>query len=160
MPNRPALIGLGATGLNAAPGVGARERTLAENIMAAVGITVWVAQESQMDTVTALSGSGPAYFFMFMEALERAAAARGLPSEVAHALTLATAYGAAQMARLSTESLGMLREQVTSKGGTTEAALSVLDAADLHGIVAAAVAAADRRAAELALEHGVSFQGR
>jgi len=159
MPNRPALIGWGATGLNAAPGVGPRERALAESIMAAVGLTVWVSQESQMDTVTALSGSGPAYFFMFMEALEKAAAARGLPLEVAHALTLATAHGAAQMARMSTESLAVLREQVTSKGGTTAAALRVLDAADLHGIVAAAVAAADQRAAQLALEHGVSLRG-
>ena len=123
--------------------------------MAAVGATVWVQHESQMDTVTALSGSGPAYFFLFMEALEAAAHARGLPAEIAHRLTLETAFGAAQMARQSSEPLAMLREQVTSKGGTTAAALEVLNAAGLRAIVAQAVAAADRRSAELADEFGV-----
>ena len=154
MPNRPALNGFGATGLYAPPSVGAAQRALAESIMAAVSATVWVEHESQMDTVTALSGSGPAYFFLFMEALEAAAHERGLPDEVAHRLTLETAYGAAQMARQSTESLATLREQVTSKGGTTAAALEVLDAAGLRAIVAHAVAAADRRSAELAAEYG------
>jgi pyrroline-5-carboxylate reductase len=123
-------------------------------IMGAVSATVWVEHESQMDTVTALSGSGPAYFFLFMEALEAAAHERGLPNEVAHQLTLETAFGAAQMARESRESLATLREQVTSKGGTTAAALAVLDAAGLRAIVAHAVAAADRRSAELAAEFG------
>jgi pyrroline-5-carboxylate reductase len=127
---------------------------LAETIMAAVSATVWVEHESQMDTVTALSGSGPAYFFLFMEALEAAAHERGLPNDVAHQLTLETAFGAAQMARQSTDSLATLREQVTSKGGTTAAALEVLDAAGLRAIVAHAVAAADRRSAELAAEYG------
>ncbi|MGA9026763.1 MAG: pyrroline-5-carboxylate reductase [Steroidobacteraceae bacterium] len=154
MPNRPALNGFGATGLYAPPSVGAAQRALAESIMAAVSATVWVEHESQMDTVTALSGSGPAYFFLFMEALEAAAHERGLPDEVAHRLTLETAYGAAQMARQSTESLATLREQVTSKGGTTAAALEVLDAAGLRAIVAHAVAAADRRSAELGAEYG------
>ncbi len=154
MPNRPALNGFGATGLFAPAGVGAANRALAETIMAAVSATVWVEHESQMDTVTALSGSGPAYFFLFMEALEAAAHERGLPNEVAHQLTLATAFGAAQMARESADSLAMLREQVTSKGGTTAAALEVLDAAGLRAIVAHAVAAADRRSAELAAEYG------
>jgi pyrroline-5-carboxylate reductase len=154
MPNRPALNGFGATGLYAPPSVGAANRALAEAVMAAVSATVWVEHESQMDTVTALSGSGPAYFFLFMEALEAAAHARGLPDEVAHKLTLETAFGAAQMARLSSESLAVLREQVTSKGGTTAAALDVLDAAGLRAIVAHAVAAADRRSAELAAEYG------
>jgi pyrroline-5-carboxylate reductase len=107
-----------------------------------------------MDTVTALSGSGPAYFFLFMEALEAAAHERGLPNEIAHKLTLETAFGAAQMARHSGESLALLREQVTSQGGTTAAALAVLDAAGLRAIVAHAVAAADRRSAELAQEFG------
>lgn len=154
MPNRPALNGFGVTGLYAPPGVGAAHRALAETIMAAVGATVWVEHESQMDTVTALSGSGPAYFFLFMEALEAAAHEHGLPIETAHRLTLETALGAAQMARQSTDSLAALREQVTSKGGTTAAALAVLDAAGLRAIVAHAVAAADRRSAELAAEFG------
>jgi pyrroline-5-carboxylate reductase len=154
MPNRPALNGFGATGLFAPAGVGAANRALAEMIMAAVSATVWVEHESQMDTVTALSGSGPAYFFLFMEALEAAAHERGLPPDVAHQLTLETALGAAQMARQSTDSLATLREQVTSKGGTTAAALAVLDAAGLRAIVAHAVAAADRRSAELAAEYG------
>lgn len=154
MPNRPALNGFGATGLYAPPGVGAAARALAEAIMAAVSATVWVEHESQMDTVTALSGSGPAYFFLFMEALEAAAHERGLPTEVAHRLTLETAFGAAQMARQSGDSLALLREQVTSKGGTTAAALEVLNGAGLRAIVAHAVAAADRRSAELAAEFG------
>ncbi len=154
MPNRPALNGFGATGLYAPASVGAANRALAEMIMAAVSATVWVEHESQMDTVTALSGSGPAYFFLFMEALEAAAHERGLPKDVAHQLTLETAVGAAQMARHSTESLATLREQVTSKGGTTAAALAVLDGAGLRAIVAHAVAAADRRSAELAAEFG------
>jgi pyrroline-5-carboxylate reductase len=154
MPNRPALSGFGATGLYAPPGVGAAGRALAESIMAAVSATVWVEHESQMDTVTALSGSGPAYFFLFMEALEAAAHERGLPSDIAHKLTLATAYGAARMARESHEPLAVLREQVTSQGGTTAAALAVLDAAGLRATVAHAVAAADRRSAELAAEFG------
>jgi len=154
MPNRPALNGFGATGLFAPASVGAANRALAEMIMGAVSATVWVEHESQMDTVTALSGSGPAYFFLFMEALEAAAHERGLPNDVAHQLTLETAFGAAQMARQSAESLATLREQVTSKGGTTAAALEVLDAAGLRAIVAHAVAAADRRSAELAAEYG------
>jgi pyrroline-5-carboxylate reductase len=154
MPNRPALNGFGATGLYAPASVGAANRALAESIMAAVSATVWVEHESQMDTVTALSGSGPAYFFLFMEALEAAAHERGLPNEIAHKLTLETAFGAAQMARQSSESLASLRDQVTSKGGTTAAALEVLDAAGLRAIVAHAVAAADRRSAELAAEFG------
>ena len=154
MPNRPALNGFGATGLYAPAGVGAAHRALAESIMAAVSATVWVEHESQMDTVTALSGSGPAYFFLFMEALEAAAHERGLPNDIAHKLTLATAYGAARMARESHEPLAVLREQVTSQGGTTAAALAVLDAAGLRATVAHAVAAADRRSAELAAEFG------
>ena len=154
MPNRPALNGFGATGLYAPASVGAAYRALAENIMAAVSATVWVEHESQMDTVTAVSGSGPAYFFLFMEALEAAAHERGLPADVAHRLTLETAFGAAQMARQSADSLATLREQVTSKGGTTAAALEVLNGAGLRAIVAHAVAAADRRSAELAAEFG------
>jgi len=150
MPNRPAFNGCGATALYAPAAVGAQHRTLAQSIMAAVGITVWVEHESQLDTVTALSGSGPAYFFLLMEALETAAHARGLPADVAHELTLQTALGAAQMARQSVEPLAALREQVTSKGGTTAAALAVFEAAGLRAIVAQAIAAADLRSGELA----------
>jgi pyrroline-5-carboxylate reductase len=141
MPNRPAFNGYGATALYAPATVGAQHRAVAQAIMAAVGVTVWVEHESQLDTVTALSGSGPAYFFLLMEALEAAAQARGLPAAVAHELTLQTALGAAQMARQSLEPLATLREQVTSKGGTTAAALAVFDAAGLRAIVANAVAA-------------------
>jgi pyrroline-5-carboxylate reductase len=156
MPNRPAFNGCGATALYAPPGVAAPNRELAQAIMSAVGTTVWVEQESQLDTVTALSGSGPAYFFLLMEALETAAHARGLPAAVAHELTLQTALGAAQMARLSADSLATLREQVTSKGGTTAAALAVFDAAGLRDIVAAALTAADKRSAELAAQFAAS----
>ncbi|MGO9934766.1 MAG: pyrroline-5-carboxylate reductase [Steroidobacteraceae bacterium] len=155
MPNRPALYGLGITGLYAPAGVAAPQRQLAEDLMAAVGATVWVDRESQMDAVTAVSGSGPAYFFLFMEALEAAARECGLPADVAHRLTLETAFGAAHMALKSGDSLATLREQVTSKGGTTAAALEVLNGAGLRAIVAQAVAAAERRSAELAAEFGV-----
>lgn len=154
MPNRPALNGCGATGLYAPAEVGAAERARAEAIMSAVGATVWVESESQMDAVTALSGSGPAYFFLFMEALEAAARELGLPPAIAHRLTVETAYGAARMARDADEPLAALREQVTSKGGTTAAALEAFAAADLGAIVARAVAAASRRSAELAAEYG------
>jgi pyrroline-5-carboxylate reductase len=156
MPNRPAFNGCGATALYAPASVEPRQRELAQAIMSAVGTTVWVEHESQLDTVTALSGSGPAYFFLLMEALEAAAHARGLPADVAHELTLQTALGAAHMARLSSDRLATLREQVTSKGGTTAAALAVFDAAGLRDIVAAALTAADERSAELAAQFAAS----
>jgi pyrroline-5-carboxylate reductase len=152
MPNRPALNGCGAAGLFAPPGLGTEQRALAQSIMGAVGVAVWVEAESQLDTVTALSGSGPAYFFLFMEALEAAARARGLPAEIAHLLTLETAYGAAFMARNAADSLKTLRDQVTSKGGTTAAALAVMEGAHLRDIVAEALNAAERRSAELGTE--------
>ena len=175
MPNRPALNGFGATGLYAPPSVGAAQRALAESIMAAVSATVWVEHESQMDTVTALSGSGPAYFFLFMEALEAAAHNAGLNLTAAEPGTDFTgvpttralmdaylAYLAAhgekrvygQMVTFESRRGAKMREQVTSKGGTTAAALEVLDAAGLRAIVAHAVAAADRRSAELGAEYG------
>jgi len=154
MPNRPAMNGCGATALFAPASIGAHHRSVAQAIMAAVGITVWVEHESQLDTVTALSGSGPAYFFLLMEALEAAAQARGLPADVAHELTLQTALGAAQMAKQSADKLATLRDQVTSKGGTTAAALAVFESAGLRAIVAQALAAADLRSAELAAQFG------
>jgi len=156
MPNRPAFDGNGATGLYAPASVGPAARARAEAVMGAVGVTVWVDQETQMDTVTAVSGSGPAYFFLFIEALEAAGRTRGLPAEAAHRLALETAFGAAFMARstASVESLAQLRDQVTSKGGTTAAALAVFEASGLRAIVARAVAAADVRSAELAAQFG------
>lgn len=154
MPNRPALSGYGATALVAPARTGRPQRERAESIMNAVGLTVWLETEAQMDVVTALSGSGPAYFFLFMEALESAARDLGLAEDVAHRLTLATAIGAARMADEATEPLAILREQVTSKGGTTAAALAVLEAADLRATIARAVAAAARRSVELAAEFG------
>ncbi len=154
MPNRPALIGRGATGLFAPADVSAAQRARAEAIMAAVGTTVWVESETLIDAVTAVSGSGPAYFFLLMEAIEAAARDLGLSIEAARELTLQTALGAAEMALGSRDSLATLRAQVTSKGGTTAAALAVLDAADLRGIVARAVTAAARRSAELAADFG------
>ncbi len=154
MPNRPALSGYGATALVAPARIGQSGRECAESIMSAVGVTVWLTDEAQIDVVTALSGSGPAYFFLLMEALESAARDLGLPAGVAHRLTLATALGAARMADEATEPLAALRAQVTSKGGTTEAALAILEAAEVRATIARAVTAAARRSVELAAEFG------
>lgn len=154
MPNRPALLGCGCTGLYADPSVRDSHRARAERVLAAVGTCVWVDEESQMDAVTAVSGSGPAYFFLLIELLEAAALAEGLPAEAARSLAIGTAYGAARMAQESDETPAILREQVTSRGGTTEAALAVLQDAGLHGIVLRAVGAARRRSAELAQQFG------
>jgi len=154
MPNRAALVGAGATALYAAPAVPAPARAIATRLLAAVGSVVWVETEAELDAVTAVSGSGPAYFFLLMELLEAAAIAEGLPPAVARRLALDTAAGAARLATRSGEDPATLRAQVTSKGGTTAAALAVLEAADLRGIVARAVAAAARRSRELAEEFG------
>jgi pyrroline-5-carboxylate reductase len=154
MPNRPALIGRGITALCAAPGVVTAERMLAESVLAASGETLWIESEPLLDVVTAISGSGPAYFFLLMEVLADAGRAQGLPAEVAQRLAVVTAAGAGEMAAAADVPPSVLREQVTSPGGTTAAALSVLDAADLRGIFSAAVAAATRRAAELASQSG------
>jgi len=154
MPNRPALIGRGITALCAAPGVTAEERTRAGQILAATGETLWIESEPLLDVVTAVSGSGPAYFFLLMEALEDAGRAQGLSADVARRLAVVTAAGAGEMAAAGNAAPAVLREQVTSRGGTTAAALAVLDAADLRGIFSAAVAAATRRAAELAAQSG------
>lgn len=154
MPNRPALIGRGITALCAAPGVKRDERARAEQILAATGETLWIEAEPLLDVVTAVSGSGPAYFFLLMEALEDAGRAHGLPADIARRLAVVTAAGAGEMAAGGDASPAMLREQVTSQGGTTAAALAVLDAADLRGIFSAAVGAATRRAAELAAQSG------
>jgi pyrroline-5-carboxylate reductase len=154
MPNRPALIGAGVTAAIAAPGVGTQEREAAAAVLSAVGPLVWLEEESQIDAVTAVSGSGPAYFFLLIEAMEEAGVSLGLPRETARLLAVQTAFGAGRMAAESGELPARLREQVTSKGGTTAAALAVFESADFHGIVQRAVAAAARRSAELAREFG------
>ena len=154
MPNRPALIGAGITALYAMPGVDAASRQAAEAILAACGPTVWVPEESQLDVVTAVSGSGPAYFFLLIECLEAAGTQLGLDPVTARRLAVETARGSGQMAAEATESPADLRAQVTSRGGTTAAALEVLEAAGVRGIFAAAVAAGARRATALAQEFG------
>jgi pyrroline-5-carboxylate reductase len=156
MPNRPALIGAGASALYAADTVGGPNRALAARLIEAVGSAVWVATEGDMDAVTAVSGSGPAYFFLLIELLEAAAIAEGLDPAVARRLAIDTAAGAAEMARQSSDDPATLRAQVTSKGGTTAAALAVFEAAGLRAIVARAVAAAALRSRELAAEFGRS----
>lgn len=149
MPNTPALIGAGVTGLYALPEVSAAERAAAERVLQAVGSTVWIDDEARMDAVTAVSGSGPAYVFLFIEALQQAAAELGFDAEQARRLSIETVLGAARLAAQSDEPAAVLRERVTSKGGTTEAALKVMaERAVKEGIVAG-VHAADARGREL-----------
>lgn len=150
MPNTPALNGCGVTGLFAPAEVSDAGRRIAETILGAVGPALWVAKEEHMDAVTAVSGSGPAYFFLLIEMMEAAGVKLGLPVEVSRRLAIETAYGAGQMARTAVESPAVLREQVTSKGGTTEAALKSLDAANVRAIFIEAISAAARRSAEMA----------
>lgn len=154
MPNTPALIRCGATALYANTQVNQEQKSLTESIMRAVGITVWLEEESQLDTVTALSGSGPAYFFRIMESLEKIAVELKLPAEIAHLLTLQTALGAARMALESEEPIGILRKKVTSPGGTTECALQILENYHLDKIFAEAITAAQQRSVELAKKLG------
>lgn len=154
MPNRPALNGAGASALYAPPGLSEAHRQLAESVLGAAGTTVWVAEESLLDVVTALSGSGPAYFFLLAELMTDAAVTLGLAREAALELAIQTLYGAGRMARESDGDLARLRAEVTSKGGTTEAAVRVFDAANLRGIVAAGLAAATDRGRELAQAFG------
>ncbi|NOX91147.1 MAG: pyrroline-5-carboxylate reductase [Gammaproteobacteria bacterium] len=150
MPNTPALLQTGATGLFANAQVNEEQRDLAESILRAVGLALWVENEDQMDAVTALSGSGPAYFFRIMEAMETAGAGLGLSAETAHLLTLQTALGAAKMALESSEAVGVLRERVTSPGGTTEQGLQVMAEQDIDGLMARVLRAAFDRSRELA----------
>jgi pyrroline-5-carboxylate reductase len=156
MPNRPALIGAGVTGLYAEPHAPSAARTTAEQLLEAVGKVVWLDAESEIDLVTAVSGSGPAYFFLLIELLEAAAIAEGLAPDVARVLAVGTAAGAASLASASGEEPAVLREQVTSKGGTTAAALAVFEAADLRRVVRSAVHAAAERSREIATEFGAS----
>jgi pyrroline-5-carboxylate reductase len=144
MPNTPALIGAGITGLCALPEVGSDERSLADRVLRAVGTTVWT-DEDRMDAVTAISGSGPAYVFLFIEALQQAAAEFGFTPEQGRQLAIETVQGAAALAAQSSEPASVLRERVTSKGGTTEAALKTMAERGVKdGIVAGCYAAAAR----------------
>jgi pyrroline-5-carboxylate reductase len=150
MPNTPAVVRSGATALFANRAVNKEQKNLAESILRAVGMTLWVDDEGLMDAVTALSGSGPAYFFLIMEALESAGQHLGLPRDTARLLTLQTAFGAAKMALESTEGLAELRQRVTSPGGTTERAVQVLQKHHLEEVFDEALRAAHQRSVELA----------
>lgn len=149
MPNTPALVGAGMTGLFANPRVDATGRALAERLLAAVGRTAWVEDEALMDVVTAVSGSGPAYVFLFIEALEQAAAELGFTPEQGRQLAVGTVQGAAALAAQSAEPASLLRERVTSKGGTTEAALGVMNERGVREGIVAGVKAAEARGREL-----------
>jgi pyrroline-5-carboxylate reductase len=150
MPNTPSLVQSGATGLYAGNGVDDGQRNLAETILRAVGLTLWVDNEDLLDAVTAVSGSGPAYFFYVMEAMEKAGAELGLPQETARLLSLQTAFGAAKMALESSDSPTILRERVTSPGGTTERAISILNEGKLQELFLDALEGARDRSRELA----------
>ncbi|ENU18449.1 pyrroline-5-carboxylate reductase [Acinetobacter bohemicus ANC 3994] len=152
MPNTPALVQTGAHGLYATEVVDSKDRELASQVLAATGLTLWVNSEAQIDAVTAVSGSGPAYFFYMMESMIRAGKNLGLDEKVATALTLQTALGAAQMAITSSNTPAELRKNVTSPNGTTQAALEVFDRAQISQNIQAALAAAQKRSQELAQE--------
>lgn len=152
MPNTPALVQTGAHGIYANDVVSASDRELTSQILAATGLTIWVNSEAQIDAVTAVSGSGPAYFFYLMESMIRAGKNLGLDEKVATALTLQTALGAAQMAITSSNTPSELRKNVTSPNGTTQAALEVFDRAQISQNIQSALAAAQKRSQELAQE--------
>lgn len=154
MPNTPALIGAGITGLAAVAGLGQPDRERATRILASVGQTLWVDDETRLDAVTAISGSGPAYVFYFMEAMHRAALGLGLSDEQARQLTAATFTGASRLAADSPEPPAVLRERVTSKGGTTAAALAVMAERAVDAAIVDAIGAANRRSIELGDEFG------
>jgi pyrroline-5-carboxylate reductase len=154
MPNRPALNSAGATAIYAPAGVSDAHRNLAAQILGAVGITVWVQEEDALNVVTALSGSGPAYFFLLAELMADAAIELGLDRASARELAIQTLFGSGLMARDSDGDLTRLRAEVTSKGGTTDAAVRAFEGANLRGIVAAALAAASDRGREMAQAFG------
>ena len=154
MPNTPALIGQGITGMAALPGVSPGQREAADAIMRAVGATVWLDDESLIDPVTAVSGSGPAYVFYFIEAMQQAAQELGLSLEQGTQLAIATFTGAAQLAAQSPEPVSVLRERVTSKGGTTYAALTSMEASGVKEGIVRALHAAAARGRELGEEFG------
>ena len=150
MPNTPALLGAGATGLFATPRVDAAGRDAAETLMRAAGLTAWIDDEALMDAVTAVSGSGPAYVFLLAEALQAAGEAEGLPADTARALATQTLLGASRMLAESGEAAATLRQRVTSPNGTTQAALEAFEAGGFRALVRDAVGAAARRGRELA----------
>lgn len=154
MPNTPALVRTGASALYASPETTEVQRSRAEAILRSVGLTVWVSDEVQMDGITALSGSGPAYFFLLMEAMEDAGVALGLNRPVARLLAQQTALGAGRIAIESEESPADLRRRVTSPGGTTEQAVDELERGGFKGLIGTAMGAAARRAAELSMQLG------
>ncbi|TKC91064.1 pyrroline-5-carboxylate reductase [Trinickia terrae] len=154
MPNTPALIGMGVTGLAALPGVDEASRALASQVLGAVGETVWFDDETMIDAVTAISGSGPAYVFYFIEAMQEAARQLGMDDAQGRALAVATFTGAAQLAAQSGEPASVLRERVTSKGGTTAAALASFDAQGVKDAIVRGLLAADARAKEMGDELG------
>ena len=150
MPNTPALVLEGATGLFANANTSPAQRALAETILSAVGISRWLDSEHDINAVTALSGSGPAYFFLLMEAMQEAGVALGLEPELARALTIQTALGAAKLAATSDVGPDELRRRVTSPNGTTQAALEQFESEDFRGLVERALSAAQKRSVELA----------
>ncbi len=152
MPNTPALIQAGAAALFANESTSEEQKNIAESMLRSVGTAVWLENEDQMNTVTALSGSGPAYFFYIMEAMENAAQELGLDESLARLLTIETALGAAKMAMLSAHDPATLRKDVTSPGGTTQSALQVFDQHKLDAILVQAMAAAKQRSIELSEE--------
>ncbi len=154
MPNTPALVGRGVSGVVALPGATADQRAVAERILRAGGDVVWFDDESALDTVTAISGSGPAYVFYFIEAMIAAGVAEGLTAQQARELAIATFTGAAELAARATEPVSILRERVTSKGGTTAAALASFAADKVAEAIARGVHAANVRARELGDEFG------
>ncbi|MBC3931072.1 pyrroline-5-carboxylate reductase [Undibacterium curvum] len=154
MPNTPAMVGKGITGLYALPGVTADQKQIAETILSAVGMTSWFEDEAKIDAVTAISGSGPAYVFYFIEALQQAALELGFSPEQASQFAIATFEGAASLALHADEPVATLREKVTSKGGTTFAALSSMQEAGIQTAIVRAAKAAAQRATELGDEFG------
>lgn len=156
MPNTPALLGLGATALFANADCTESHRNRAQSLLSTAGKTCWVGKEDQLDAITALSGSGPAYFFYLIEHMANAAEALGLDASISREFAIETAFGAASMARTQQQSPTVLRENVTSKGGTTAAALSKFDELGLSHIIHEAMQAAQQRAIELGDEFGAS----
>lgn len=154
MPNTPALVRQGASGLFATAEVSAEQRQQAQELLSAVGIALWLNEEQQLDAVTAVSGSGPAYFFLLIEAMTAAGVKLGLPADIAAQLTLQTALGAAHMAASSDVDAAELRRRVTSPAGTTEAAIKSFQANDFEALVEKALGAAAHRSAEMAEQLG------
>ncbi|MBZ0095732.1 MAG: pyrroline-5-carboxylate reductase [Sulfuricella sp.] len=154
MPNTPAMVLAGVTGLYALPEVPESQRSQADTILGAVGTTVWLEREEQMDAITAISGSGPAYVFLFIEALQEAAVELGFTPDQARTLSLETFLGAAKLASQSSEDAATLRARVTSKGGTTERAILAMEAAGIRRAIIQAAQAASLRSRELGDELG------